>query len=898
MIERLLGLLLRLYPREFGERFGPEMLATARALDARRPGLLAVLRAVFDAFKTAAALHLESTPSPPTTHQESSRMESFIQDVRFAARSLRRDPLFTCFAVGTLAIGIGANAAMFGIVDRLMLRGPDHVREANRMARIYYTVELPGQRRFTGSTAGQAMLTLLSDRAKTLTGFAAYANNEATLGRGVGARRIVTQYASGSYFNLLGATPAHGRFFGPADDDPDGAAHVVVISDRVWRRDFGGAPDVMGQSLIVNDVPETIIGIAPRGFTGAELEPVDVWMPMNLKSPYTASNWRTTWNSQWLNVVGRLGDGVSRERAGAELTQVFRAGYTGDEEAMKTATLAAAPLSADDNGSEAAESRVARWLMGVSLVILLVVCANVVNLLLARSVRRSREIAIRLALGAGAGRLRRLLLLESMLLGAGGVALGVMIAYLLGGVARQTLLTNVEWSGSVVDARVLAFSIAIAMVAAITVGLVPAAKAAATSLITPLKTGSGDGGGRGSRLRMTLSVAQAALSVVLLIGAGLFVRSLWNAQHVRLGIDPDQVLVTEISRASLGSMPEGPAKDAERARRRDFAAVAAERIARLPGVSHAAVAVGMPFGNRFSDRVRVPGRDSLPRLRTGGPGMSAVSQDYFATIGTRILRGRGFTSADREGSARVVIVNQTMADVVWPDEDAIGKCIFVGRNDLPCAQVVGVAENTHRARLREERSMHFYMPLGQEIALGFGGSVLLVRGGGEPGRVVPAIRTELARMDASITYAEVNLLQRRLDPQMRPWKLGSSVLIGAGIVALLVAVAGMYSVTSYLVTLRRREIGVRVALGASKGQVVSLVLRNGLMTAIAGIAIGSVAALTLSGFVAPLLFNESPRDPVVFGGVGVVLMVSAMAACLVPAAKANHIDPIEVLRSD
>ncbi len=896
MIERLCRWILRLYPRDFRERFGDEMLATARSLDEQQPGMLTNIRALVDFVTGAIALHLEPTPQS-TNHQESSRMESFLQDLRFAARGLRRDPAFALFAIITLGIGIGANAAMFGIVDRLLLRGPDLVREPDRVARIYYTVEPAGMRRFTGSTVGQAMLTLLRDRAKSFSGFAAYANNENTLGRGVGARRIVAQYASGDYFSLLGAQPAQGRFFGLAEDDRNGAARVVVISDRVWRRDFGGSAAI-GQTLIVGDQPHTVIGIAPRGFTGAELEPVDVWLPMNLKSPFITSNWATTWNAQWMNVVGRLADGVTRERANAELTQVFRAGYTGTETDMKSATITAAPLNADDNGSEAAEARVARWLMGVALVILLIVCANVVNLLLARSVRRAREIAIRLALGAGAARLRRLLLLESLLLGVASATLGVVIAYVLGGIGRRTLLTNVEWADSAVDSRVLLFSIGVAMLAALVVGMIPAARAAATSLITPLKTGTGDGGGRRAALRTTLSIAQASLSVVLLVGAGLFVRSLWNAQHVRLGIDPDRVLVTEINRASLAAVADPAEKSAERTRRRQFFGIAVDRIAHLAGVSHAAVAVGMPFGNRFSDRVRVPGRDSLPRLSTGGPGMSAVSPDYFATVGTRIVRGRGFTTADNEQSARVAIVSQTMANVIWPNEDAIGKCIIVKTDSIPCAQIVGIAEDTHRSKLREERSMHFYIPFGQEVALGFGGAVLLVRGGDEPGRLVPAIRSELARMDGSITYAEINLLQRRIDPQMRPWKLGSSVLMGAGILALLVAIAGIYSVTSYLVTLRRREIGVRLALGASPARVLTLVLQSGFITSIAGIIIGSLVALSLGGFIAPLLFDESAHDPVVFGGVGFVLLVSALAACVVPAVKANRIDPIEVLRSD
>jgi predicted permease len=898
MIASLYRLTLWLFPREFRARFEPEILDTSAQLDrdrGQRPR--AVIAAFADVLATAVALRIDPhayvhDPTP----QGASRMESFLQDVRFAFRGLRRDPLFAGFAIATLALGIGANAAMFGIVDRLLLRGPDHVARPSEVVRLYLSHQPEGMRRFTGSTVGNVVFDLVREKSSSFSAVANYANNEATLGRGESARPIRAGYTSGSFFGLLGTVPAMGRFYGDADDDSRGAARVVVLGHETWTRDFGARADVVGQTAIVGDEPYTIIGVAPAGFTGADIAPVDVWLPMNLKSPNVTSDWRTSWNAQWMNVIGRLRPGTTRQQADAELTGLFRSSYTGDEASVKTANILVASLNASESGSEATEARVARWLMGVAGVMLLIVCANVINLLLARAVRRRREIAIRLALGSSRGRLRRLLMIESMLLGAAGALLGVAIAYVLGGVARQTLLTNVVWTSSPVDARVLGVTALIAVVAGLVVGLIPAIRAGGTSLTLTLRTGAGEGGGRRAGLRAALTVAQAALSVALLIGAGLFIRSLVNARNLPLGVEPDRVLIAEIRRASVAAVPEGPARDAERSRRRNFAGIAVERLREVRGVTHTAVAVGMPFGNRFTVRVRVPGRDSMPRLTSGGPSISAVSNDYFATVGTRILRGRGFTPADRAGSERVTIISETMARTVWPGAEAIGQCLVAMSDTLPCARIVGIAEDTHRSALREDPTMHYYIPLGQEV--GFGGSVILVRGGGDPRTLGPAVTRALRDMDGSITLVDLQTIQDRIDPQMRSWKLGTAVLAASGFLALLVAVVGIYSVTSYLVTLRRHEIGVRVALGASAGDVVRLVLDSGIVNAAAGVIIGSAIALVAGRFIEPLLFDVSARDPLVFGSVAVALIAASGIACIIPAVRANRISPVDALRAE
>jgi predicted permease len=337
-------------------------------------------------------------------------------------------------------------------------------------------------------------------------------------------------------------------------------------------------------------------------------------------------------------------------------------------------------------------------------------------------------------------------------------------------------------------------------------------------------------------------------------------------------------------------------RDAVRARRRGFYTDALDRVRAIPGVDEASVAVGLPFGNRFSVEVAVPGMVALPKVETGGPGISAVEPAYFKTMGTPIVRGRAFTPADRAGSAPVAIVSEFMARTVWPDEDPLGRCLNIGRTPIGCATIVGIAGNAHRARLVEAPKMHVYIPLGQEVD--FGGAVMLVRSDRDPSALTDAVRRELTAADATITFVAAETLASRIDPQMRSWQLGLSTMMFSGLLALIVSAVGIYSVLSYLVADRRHEIGVRLALGASVDHVAGMVLRWGLGMAAAGVLIGSAVAAGVATFVQPLLFNVSARDPLVFAAVGGILLLIALAASLVPGLRAARVDPLEALRAE
>jgi predicted permease len=785
---------------------------------------------------------------------------------------------------------------MFGIADRILIRGPRHVRDADRVMRVYLTTTPAGMREFTTAGVGQVSLDLVRRHSRSAESVAGYAIGTTVIGSGPRARTIPSGYASAGLFPLLGVRPVAGRFFTPAEDAPDAAQRVVVVSEDLWQRMLGSVPDVRGQTLNLDGEPHHVIGVAPRGFTGPELRPVDVWRPMNLIGSRITRDWRTSWNAQWMQIVVRLRDDVDIDEANAELTAIHRRGYTGEDPAEARARVWLAELGANDSGKEPANARVIRWLTAIALIVLLIAAANVVNLLLARGIRREREAAIRLALGATRGRVVRLVLIESTVLAAAGAALGLLLATVLGGIARR-FLSDIAWPGPVVDHRAAVVVIVGTLVLGIMVGVVPALGIARAGLSSSLRTGGRDGRVHRGAVRRALTVAQAAMSVPLLIGAGLFVRSLWNARTVDLGVDPERVLVVELQQSGLGGFPFGM-RDSERERRRQMYLRAVEALRAHPGIEQASVSVGLPFGNRFTVRLRIPGIDSIPQLPTGSPSLSAVAADYFTTVGTRIVRGRAFTAADGRGTEPVSIVSATMARVIWPNEDPIGRCLIVRADTAPCARIVGIAGDTHRSALREDPSMHYYIPFGQEV--GIGGAAIVVRPRGKTDDPVlhEEIRRMVASLDASIRYVDVESIQERIDPQMRPWRIGSTVFVASGVLALLVAAVGIYSMLSYLVANRRHEFGVRIALGATRRDIAGLVMRGSMAMAALGVVVGSAVAYLAGPFVEPVLFEVKARDPLVYASTAATLLGVALLAACIPTVRANRIDPLESLRSD
>ena len=823
-------------------------------------------------------------------------IDSVAQDVRYALRGLRREPAFTGFAVVTLALGIGANAAMYGVVDRLLLRGPDHVLEPDRLVRFTTTVNRPLIGEVTLAEAGYVLYDNLRQHATAFEGVAAYRVGEEVFGRGKDSRIIRGGAATAGLFPLLGVRAATGRFFQPDEDDTVNPSAVVVLGNSFWRSQFGGDPTIIGKSVVIANEPHTVIGVAPRGFTGVELGRVDVWVPMSYSSRNVTSNWPRSWRAQWLYVVGRLKPGVSMPAAGDDATRTHRATYDGvPTRLIAKARIDATPIRFTHAGQESNEALVSRWLIGVTLIVLLIACSNVANLLLARAIRRQGEVGVRMALGAGRARLVRLFVTESLLVATLGGVLSLAVAAFLAVTIRSQLLTNIEWTSSPVSGRVLLLSFAVTLVVGLVVGTAPALHAARGSLLRAMQRGSAQGRRLGVGAWPT--VLQATLTAVLLIGAGLFVQSLHRARTAPLGFESERVLVAVIAFAGLGdATPEEYL--AGRARRNEAWRQALTRLRERPDVEKAALAVGSPFGNAFGIDLFVPGYDSIPRMTGGGPYISAVSPDYFATVGTKLLRGRTFLPGEGQGTERVVLVNETMARTLWPQQDALTKCMRIGADTMPCARVVGVVEDARRYNLREDPAMQYYIPLGQEEGLGFGGSVMMIRPKMTPREFAPIAERSIYETGAIVDRVQTWPIREKIDPLLRPWKLGATVFTLGGALALLVAALGLYSVMSYSVAQRTREMGVRIALGARSQSIVAMVVRQGVVLAALGVAAGVAVAILAGGRLQNLLFDTSPRDVTIIGSAALVLITAAAAASFWPALKAGRVDPMRALKTD
>ncbi len=820
-------------------------------------------------------------------------LASWAQDFRYSARALGHERFLAFTIVCTLALGLGANAAMFGIIDQVLLRGPAHVVNPEGVLRLYFTRETKTRGPVSNDVTGYVTYRLLKSTA-LFSGVAAYAIDKPLVGSGANAQPVSTGFVSADMFGLLGVKPALGRFFSDKEDVPLAAQDVVVLDWGYWQTQYGGLPSAIGQQITIQDRPYTIIGVAPRGFTGPERGKVNLWVPVSTHG-YPTPDWPTTWNAQWLKVVARMRTGVTPEQAGAAVTPLYRSAAEAGGEPRRAITLSFAPIRFNRERHEAGELLIARWLVGVSAIVLLIACANVANLLLARALQRRREVGVRIALGIARSRLARLLFTEALLLALLSAVGAVILARYGGQVIRSALLPDYDWSEAAVNARVLFYTGGIALATGLLVGLAPAFFAARYDVSSALRAGVREGGVVRSPLRSGLTIAQAALSVILLAGGGLFVRSLWNIGHLHLGIEPDRVLAAAVQWPG----PDNETSDQRVARKKreaDFYRHAIEELRRRPDVENASASVGTPFYTSFRVRLQVAGWDSIPLLPGGGPYISAVTSQYFATAGTALLRGRVFTDADRAGSAPVAIVNETMGRTLWPNSDAIGKCLLIGDPPESCASIVGIVEDARRDGLRDEPAMQYYIPFGQEQ--GFGGTTVLVRPRGK----IDALRTQLPRLisnyGAGSNYVFVETMQDELDPQIRPWRLGATLFCVFGGIALLIATIGMFSVVAYSVAHRRVELGIRRALGATVQGIIALIMRQGLSLAFGGVLIGVAIALFVGKYLEPLLFDTSARDVPTLVAVSVVLVLTAAVACVLPALRASRIPPVEVLRND
>src|SRR6266550_2373104 len=744
-----------------------------------------------------------------------------FQDLRYALRSFARSPALVAAAVVCLALGIGANATIFGVVDTLLFRPPPHIQDPAQVVRLYFSRNLPPFGRATSSITGYPMYTSLRDAAHAFTGLAAFTYSQrASLGRGADAKRVDLVLASSSFFPLLGVRPALGRFF-TADEDRLGGPALVVLSFGFWRSAFGRDSTVIGRQLQLGRGSYTVIGVAPERFTGVNLQNVDVWAPIAAATPELMGPGSMNRGSYFLQIIGRLGNGDAATAA-RQATLVLRADdmYSGRD---SSAVVLLGPIQHARGPEMSQNAKVSIWLAAVAVIVLLVACANVANLLLARSLQRQREVAIRVALGAGWWRLARQVLIESLVLAITGGMAALFVTSWAGPLIRAFLLPNTPAFTGPLDARVIAFTGAVALLTGILAGAVPAWYVARRDLTPSLKAGPAEGRYQRSRLRSGLLVVQVALTVVLIVGAGLFTRSLKNVEGQDFGFDPTHTLLVTTDLRAAGYTPA------------QINAIHLQILARLealPGVEAAAATVAHPLGwsNGFS--VSVPGRAPIPQLPSGSPYYQQVTPGYFAAVGTRI-RGRGFTSADRAFS--VAIVNETMARLLWPGENAIGKCFVPGDAKL-CTEVIGVVPDARRFNAVEDASMMFYIP--------FSGSsdqyitALVVRPRGRPEDWIGPIRSAIQETAPNLPFVSVTPLGDLLAPSIRPWRLGSAMFAGFALLALVLSAVGLCGVLAYIVTQRTHEMGVRVAMGAQRWDVQRLMVLHGVGVAALGASLG------------------------------------------------------------
>ncbi|HYU33028.1 MAG TPA: ABC transporter permease [Thermoanaerobaculia bacterium] len=814
-------------------------------------------------------------------------MENLLLDLKYGLRILVRRPVFTAVAVLSLALGIGANTAIFSLVNALLWHTVP-VDHPETLVSIYTKDE---------KNPGFVPLSHLNwkdyrQMSRSFSGILGYNFVAVSLQSGPEPARAVGELVSGNYFDLLGIRAVRGRTFLPDEDGQPGAHPVVVVSHRFWMQDLGGDPRAVGETLTINGSGYTVIGIAPEAFTGTDvgIQP-QFWIPMAMNrqvQPNEAFNWYETRRGLFVSTVGRLKPGVSLAQARAELAtlgQRLQHDYPVDN---KGRTVQLVPLAEASLNPGLRQGVMAGTglLMAVVGLVLLIACANVSNLLLAQAAARRREIAVRLSQGAARGRLIRQLLTESLLLALLGGAVGLLVARWV-----QTLLPKLLPGGAFplaldlpVDLRALAFTLGVSLLTGLIFGLVPALQATKADLVSALKNQAQmeTAVSRGFGVRGTLVAGQVALSLVSLIAAGLFVRSLGEIQRVDPGFPSERLAVVGFDVGLQGW---------DQSRGEQFYRDVRERIARVPGVAAVALGQAGPFQGSFLRSVFLEGEENA------GNGVlmqvNTVTPEYFDTVGIPIQRGRAFSEADRKGSLPVVVVNQTMAETYWPGQDPIGKRFhFFGDDPV---EVVGVARDIKYNNPGEDPQPYVYEPLAQRYVTNV---TLVVRSEHEPDGVLQEVQREMRSMAPSMPLVGVSTVPDLLGNALALPRAGATLLALFGILALCLASVGLYGVMSFAVTQRSREIGVRMALGAQHRDVLRLVLRQGLTVVGVGLVAGLVLAFAATRLVKGLLFGVSPTDPAAFGVTSAVLALVAFGATLIPALRAISLSPMLAIRTE
>lgn len=813
-------------------------------------------------------------------------MRTLFPDVRYGLRVLLKTPAFSLVAVISLALGIGLNTAIFSIVNAVLIRPLPVVKQQDRLVWLRAPISYPDYldyRTQARSFEGMAALTGTQD-------FSIAAGGEPQLVKG--------EYVTENYFDLLGAGASHGRVF--VEEDGRTQTPVVILSEHLWRTSFASDSNIVGRQISLNGFGFTVVGVMPKNFIGTEVGlNRELWLPLSLygllNPPATArvadpgaSRFENR-DTHWLAVFARLKSDISRESAGSELTEIARRVAQNYRGRVGAETLRSVQLLQMSGGMDPRDQQevlpVAGIALGVVALVLLIACANIASLLLARAAIRRRETAIRQALGASRRRLVRQWLTESVLLGLAGGVIGLILAVwanqLLVSYLQATPLATLEFN---LDYRVLVFTLVVSVTTGIVFGLAPAIQASRLNLVLALKSDALKvPGAHRSYLRNAFVTVQLILSVVLLVGSGLFIRALQRASSIDPGFTVERALIVPINLGLLRyGKPEGQAFY------RDLLA----RVQTQPGIEQATLVRFPQMGSSFA-QFQVFTEGSEPASEGMSVGFNVVGPNYFQTMGTPLLRGREFTESDREGAPGTVVINGTLASRLWPDQEALGKRVSITGPEGPFLEVVGVARDSKYRTLGEPSRPYVYLPLQQSYDPKM---TLVVRTTGEPQAITPVVREQIRALNANLPIADVQTLRQQLELTLLPSRIAAWTLGGFGLLALLLAGIGIYGVVSYGAAQRTREIGVRMALGAREKDVLGLVLWDGLIVIGVGLAIGLLLAAAATRVIGAFLYGVGATDPLTFIAVPLVLGVVALVASYIPARRAVKVDPLVALR--
>jgi predicted permease len=818
-------------------------------------------------------------------------MAHLVQDLRFAFRLLVRNPAVTIVAVLSLALGIGANTTVFTLVNAILLH-PMQVKDIDRLVTVGTNEVRNGAPVQLNGTSRPNFEDLRDQNTVfsgvTLTGFTPVAWS----GNGE-PEQLFAQIVSGNFFDVLGAPIAAGRTFLPIEDQQFGAHPVTVLSYGLWQRRFGGSRDLIGQSIRLNGHDFTVIGVTAEGFRGTT--PVggpDLWVPFAMHQEVLTGLGADMYKSRrglMYQAFARLKDGVSIEQARANADAIGKALAESFPTDNLGRTFGVRPMSEGVIPPAFQQQLVLSGTIGMVVVglVLLIACANVANLLMARASARRQEIAVRLSLGANRARLIRQLLTESALLAVAGGIGGIIVAYWARALlwASRPPFMQPGFIDLDFDARVLVFATAVSLATGILFGLAPAFQSSRPDLVTELKERTQQSGGaHWYNVRHLLVIAQVALSLVALVSAGLFVRSLANAQRIDLGFDGNSLIVLGMNAGTQGF---------DEARGRDLYRRVQERLAGVPGVQSATLANAVPmFAGGFSRTTFRDDQDVKDPRNGRLTQVGEVGDRYFETMGIPIVRGRAFTPNDRPGAPPVIIINEAMARQFFPNEEPLGRHLHMF-NWGPAREIVGIAKTIKVNSVGEADTAYMYVPLEQNYSSQI---TVVVRAAREPDAVLGTVRKELQQVEPAMPLLNVNTYRSVLDLSLWAPRMGASLLAVFGFLALILAAIGLYGVMAYSVSQRTREIGIRMALGAAQQNVRNMVVGQGLLLALAGVVIGLTISFGLARLVTNLLFGITGADPVTFIAVALTLLLVAALATYLPAWKASRVDPVDALR--